>query len=256
MKKGTVLLIAVIMTLALSAGSAMAAEQPRMEGDGFRTPQEAMAMYLKGLQDNDIDEMMSAFAIETYAVNYDIARFVERVQGFMPGTGYLPGFSDFSIRLNIENQRKAVTDVIRAHYLVLLESPTVLGEDAGMMVRLTEDYASAQELVDEMFGVSDDDILGSIRFDNEFYSPAILSRNFMLVTNLMNLKKQAAMVNAQGITSLAARFTCNGKSYLLMMDALQFGTRWYLSAYSSNIANIMGISSYQRGLVLMDSLEY
>ena len=254
MKQGKLLVLAMITTLLLAAAAA-ADVQPQMEGEGFNTPQEAMAAYIHGLQNRDIDEMISAFAVETYAINYDLAKNVERVRSYIPSTGYLPQFSDFSVRLNIENQRKNITDIIRAHYLVLLGSPDLLGENPMMPTQLTEDYASAQELVDERFGVSDENILENIVFENEFYSPVIINSHYMMNQNLKNLKRQADMVNAQGICPLGASFTCNGKFYFLSMDALQYGTKWYLSSTSGNLAMLMGIPSMQRGLTPIETPE-
>ena len=255
MKTGRLILTALLMTLMLTATAFADDVGRKMEGDGFDTPREAMTAYIKGLQDNDIDEMIAAFAVETYALNYDIAGYVERVGAYVSPIGFLPQLSDFSVRLNIENQRKNITDIIRAHYLVLLGSPAVLGDKAGMPIPLKDSYASAQELVDDVFGVSDEAILDSITFENEFYSPALISGNFMSANMMKTCKRQADMINAQGLCPLAARLSCNGKSYLLIMDAVQYGTKWYLSSSMGILASLQGLPTISRGLVPMDELE-
>lgn len=46
----------------------------KMEGEGFDTPEEAMEAYIRAFAANDIDGMIAAFAVETYAENYNVIR--------------------------------------------------------------------------------------------------------------------------------------------------------------------------------------
>lgn len=226
----------------------------KMEGDGFLTPRDALAAYIKGLQDNDIDEMISAFAVESVAVNYDLAKMVERTRAFMPSIGYIPNVNDLSTRINIENRRKTITDTIRFHYLALTESPLITENNYGQPITLSDEYESAQALVDTVFIPSNADLLGSIRFEGEFYSPALLSDHYMNMYNLENLKRQAEQAGAQGMTSVAAKFYCNDRPYLIAMDAVQYGTKWYLYSGIGNLANLLNIDAYKQGLMPLDTL--
>ena len=226
----------------------------KMEGDGFLTPRDALAAYIKGLQDNDIDEMISAFAVESVAVNYDLAKMVERTRAFMPSIGYIPNVNDLSTRINIENRRKTITDTIRFHYLALTESPLITENNYGQPITLSDEYESAQALVDTVFIPSNADLLGSIRFEGEYYSPALLSDHYMNMYNLENLKRQAEQVGAQGMTSVAAKFYCNDRPYLIAMDAVQYGTKWYLYSGIGNLANLLNIDAYKQGLIPLDTL--
>ncbi len=226
----------------------------KMEGDGFLTPRDALAAYIEGLQDNDIDEMISAFAVESVAVNYDLAKMVERTRAFMPSVGFVPNVNDLSTRINIENRRKTITDTIRSHYLALTESPLITGDNYGLPIMLSDEFESAQALVDTVFIPSNADLLGSIRFEGEYYSPALLSDHYMNMYNLENLKRQAEQVGAQGMTSVAAKFYCNDRPYLIAMDAVQYGTKWYLYSGIGNLANLLNIDAYKQGLIPLDTL--
>ena len=226
----------------------------KMEGDGFLTPRDALAAYIKGLQDNDIDEMISAFAVESVAVNYDLAKMVERTRAFMPSIGYIPNVNDLSTRINIENRRKTITDTIRFHYLALTESPLITENNYGQPITLSDKYESAQALVDSLFIPSNTDLLGSIRFEGEYYSPALLSDHYMNMYNLENLKRQAEQVGAQGISSVAAKFYCNDRPYLIAMDAIQYGTKWYLYSGTGNLAILLNMDTFKQGLIPLDTL--
>ena len=227
----------------------------KMEGEGALTPQDALEAYIKGLQDNDIDEMMAAFAVETYAINYDLASYVERIGAYMPYVGFLPGSNDFSVRLNIEKARTNIMDTIRAHYLVLADSPSVLGETAGMPFK-TSDYDSTQEMFDVLFGGADNAVSESIRFDREFYSPALFSSMYANIRNFQNMERNARMAHAQGFAGVAAKITYNGRPYLIAMDAIQYGTRWYLSPGSSYMSALIGLNALQKGMSPLDAVEW
>lgn len=227
----------------------------KIEGEGYLTPQEALAAYIKGLQDNDFDEMMSVFAIESVAVNYDLARMVERTRTYSASFGMIPNTDDLSVRLNIESRRKLAADIIKAHYLVLTESPLMEEGNYYEPKILSDEYESAQALVDELFIPSNGELLKTIRFEDEYFSPAVLCTNYMNSNNLANIDRQAEVVHAQGMTSVAARIYCNDKPYMLLMDAIQYGTKWYLYTGSGNLANMLGVDISHQGLVPMDFLE-
>ncbi len=228
-------------------------EGAKMEGEGFLTPREALAAYIAGMQHGDIDEMISAFAVESVAANYDIAKMIDRVRAYTPVMGYVPNANDLSVRINIENRRKSITDIIRSHYLILTESPLSESESYGQSIALTDEHESAQALVDELFIPSNADLPGSIRFENEFLSPALLSDMYMNSHNLTNLRRQAEQVNAQGITSVAARFYCNDRPYLIAMDAIQYGTKWYLYQGNGILAAMLNMEYYRQGLMPLDA---
>ena len=126
----------------------------KMEGDGFASPEEALGAYIEGLKNNDIDQMLAAFAIETYAQNYSILKDVECFKAFLPARMNIPAISDFSLRLIIENRRSKIMESIRSHYLILQKSKTISMEYGGKIF-MVKDYDSAEELLDDLF-VKDD----------------------------------------------------------------------------------------------------
>ena len=221
----------------------------KMEGDGFDSPEEALTHYIEGLKNNDINQMIEAFAVETFAENYSLTKMVDRIQAYTPTIGYIPNISDFSLQLNIEKRRSDIVNAIRNHYLVLEGSKAVLGENAYTSIPLNDNYDTAQDLVDDLFLSDDAEILDNIEFKNEFIDPAALSENYAAERNQENMKSQIAPYAGEDVASVVAKFYCNGEEVLLMADAVQFNGKWYLNSMGGNIGALLGITAYVYGMV-------
>ena len=102
-----------------------------MEGEGADTPEDAVKIYLDGLAANDIDQMLSAFAVESYTENYSLAKEVEQLSAYTPAMKNLPPVSDFSRRINNETRRAQIMEWIRCHYLVITGSKAMDEENLG-----------------------------------------------------------------------------------------------------------------------------
>lgn len=221
----------------------------KIESDGFASPEEAVSAYIKGLQDNDLTEMLSAFAVETYAENYSLAKMVDRLQSYQPSLGFIPTISDFSLELNIEQRRTRITGEIRAHYLVLTNSASINEDNAGRPVILSDGYESGDDLVSQLFATEDETYLSDIRFEGKFYNPADFSENYLAETNQKNLGKQAAVIDADEIKSTVAGLASAGTEFVLCMDTVRYGDRWFVLDAGGNIGSLLGIDTLHAGLL-------
>ncbi len=90
-----------------SAAHTSASVQPRMESEGFGTPQQAASAYLEGLEAHDLEQMSSTFSIENYAEHYDLQAFSEYYQAcfFMKQDVSLPPVNSF-VKAMIGYERK------------------------------------------------------------------------------------------------------------------------------------------------------
>ena len=220
----------------------------RVEGGGYDTPEEAVSAYINGLKNNDIDEMMSTFAVESYAEHYSLIAMVERMTVYQPNIGYIPNISDYSIRLNLEKRRSDITNVIRGQYLNLTDSKSVKGEYAGNIVRLN-DFDSAEDLVETIFAVDDSSCLSDIRFENDFIDPASLIDNYDTERNRENMLTRGAIFGAEDVVSVIAKFYCNGKPALFMPDAVKLDGKWYLDTVQT-VPSMLGLYFYAYGTVV------
>ena len=224
----------------------------RMEGDGFAMPEDAAAAYIRGLQENDLNAMLSAFAVETYAEKYSITKMIERVGTYTPTFRYLPNISPFSLQLNVEVRRSEIMNSIRSQYLVLTQAGQLSEEYLMKPVPMGD--KSAQEITDLLFAADDTPYLSNIRFENEFISPMVLSSNYMNQHNLANIGKQAETIGANAMMSVAAKLYVNDVPYLLTMDTVQYGRKWYVASFPGNIGMILGIDSAHAGLISFDEV--
>ena len=63
MKKAVSLAAALVLMLGCACAFAAGNGRIRYEGQGFATPEDALACYMEGLKNLDFEQMMSAFAI-------------------------------------------------------------------------------------------------------------------------------------------------------------------------------------------------
>ena len=221
----------------------------RMEGNGFDTPEDALGAYIEGLIDNSIEEMIAAYAVETYAENFSIVRMTERIGVYQPSYGFIPNISAYSMQLNVEKRRSDIITAIRNQYLVLQGSKTVLGEDAYRAIPLKDWNDSAADLINDLFISDDAGILETIEFNGEFYDPGKLSKNYSAEQNRKYRRRQAEYMGAEDLVSVAAKFYSNTEPVVIMADAVRYDGRWYLSSMSGNIGSLLGLTHYVYGML-------
>ena len=226
----------------------------KVEGDGFPTPEEALGAYIEGLKDNDVDQMMAAFAVESFAENYNIVKTIERLRAYVPSVFYVPAVSDFSMRINTEQRRAEISRAIRNNYLVLTESKAILGDKAGYSIPVKEYETEAdvndpaQAMVDDLFVSDDSSILGSIDFREEFIDPRKLSDEYNQDTVRESMKRQLEANGGEDMVSVAAVFYCEEEPIFLCADAIQYEGRWYLYNLGGVIGSILGLDSNTFGM--------
>lgn len=221
----------------------------KLEGEGFSSPEEAVSAYVKGLQDNDINEMLSAYAVETYVENYNLAREIESISAYSPQMKYIPTLSDMASSLNKEQRRTVIMNAIRYQYLLLTDSPVVVGENAGRTVALEDTDKTAEELIKELFVADDTPYLSEISFDGEFYDPAALDEEYLSKGIQKLLKKDAAAAGAEEVRSVVAKIRSAEREYILCMDTVRYEDRWYVFEASGTMGAMLGISVWYGGLM-------
>ena len=244
------LLLSVILVLASVIIAVPAAAGGKMEGDGFDTPEEAVTAYIEGLGNNDIDAMLSPFAIETYVENYSIEKNVERMKAYIPSVKYLPNISEFASRINSEIRREEIMGFIRGQYLVLQNSNLIVGDNAGQMVMIGEgkDYESGSDFVAGYFASDDSAYISDLRFDGDFIDPAKVSDAYTSESNQKNLESLTEVMGADELRSTVSVFYRNEDAFALCMDCARYGDKWYLYTPQGNIAMLSGMPMEYCGL--------
>ena len=130
----------------------------RTEGSGYDTPEEAVSAYVEGLCSNDVEAMMKACAVESYAENYNLESFVERLNA-LPGSIsllYLPDTGELSEGINTGHRKGELYDMIKGQYLTLTSAKIMSA--GGKTIPITDEYDNASELLQDMFSYDEPEI--------------------------------------------------------------------------------------------------
>ncbi len=240
-------LLAAILLLISSLSASVEDNAGRIEGPGFDTPEEAVTAYIEAFQRNDLNAMLSTFAVESFVEHYDLENFVEQVRSYSINTpGYIPNLGEYSAALNLEYRRFSIVSDIRYQYLSLIESACIDGYTHKM-----DENASAEAFLNSIFPTDDQPWLSTIEFNGEVLEPNEIEfepNYYYTEVNQHNIALWAANYGAPSFRSLAAMLKIRGEPYVLCMDVICYEGRWYNLTLNGNLGNLMHIYSLSGGL--------
>lgn len=246
---------AVVLCLtACSANAAVNSEQrqsaslkasDRLETEGFDTPEKAVSMYIEGLRTMELKRMMGAFAVETYAEKYDFEANLERLKAYVPAQDIkLPNANRLAADLNIEGRKTAISNAILRQYLSL----SYANLDQASLTGFENEGITAEEFVEHFTRNLESVKLDSLKLLG-FIPPEELSEYYSIDANKENMDKQAVVYGADKIESRAAVVELAGEKYLLCMDVVNYGDKWFILNLSGNIGNLLGVDFVKSGVL-------
>ena len=212
---------------------------------GFATKEDAARAYIEGLIGHDVQQMLSACALETYVKHYDLERQIERLRSLPPiaSNAYLPANGDLAYQINLETRRSELTKMIQYQYL----SMTGVDIDRRISPVILEDNSSAGDLISSVFGPE----ITEISMEGDVF-PGYLLSPLMLEGNGQWGGAMAAYADhADRIDSVAAILRIDGELFLLTLGTECFDGTWYVTNFNI-LQNIMGMDMYTGGLVPME----
>lgn len=225
-----------------------------IESRGYKSPEAAVTAYIEGFRNNDIDQMLSVFAVETYVKNFNLEKQVERIGAYSLGSGVVPSISKYADKLNLENRRSNIIGRIRNQYMTLTEAKVIADDTAGI-VGFDFSEMTAEEFVKDIFTDNDEKLLSNIGFDGIFIAPQRISETYATENNRNYLQKEAETLGADKIESVVAFLMINDSPYLLCMDTVCYDNIWYALNLSGNIGAIIGRDRYNGGLIKLGNAE-
>ena len=233
---------------ATAANAATAFFDSKSEGDGFDSPEDAVKAYLEGLRDGDLRRMISAFAIESYAENFNLEAFLKRYT-YIPGMEIEPGANEFVASLNVLNRRRNVTEMIMNQYLYLCG----LGSDSStnrmginrVRGRSMKDEADVSEFVGQFNKYLNEPEFNAIKITGFSTANNEGLPGYILEDLQSGIEFAAEFMGANRIVSGAVAFSLDEKEFLMYCDAVEYGGKWYL-------ARLGGV----RGILLVNSRIY
>ena len=221
-----VIIIVCILLVASLAGNFVLLRDllftPKYEGKGFDSPEEAVTAYAKALSKGDVEEMISTFAVETYAENYDLEEYMEAVHSYSFNSlnTSLPNNSSYTQDVNVYSRIAMLRESIHKHYYVLSGVPI-------HSVPLIFDPSTYEEEIEEFL-----DQLDSTDFDKELSrmeTGDILEPSDFEV-NRKDLKQSYAYysyLGADELCDVVLEIEFYGEDYYLFMLTARYGDKWY-----------------------------
>lgn len=216
-----------------------------VQGSGYATPEQAAVAYLTALKRGDADGMLAACAVETYADSFDLAAQIERLQVYIPYSSLLPDSDAMSQALNASLRQAELSQAMRLQYQFLSANDSALTD--GAPIRLG-DGESGQALLDRLYHSGLLSFLNTMVIGDAI-DPTVLSTRYESELNQANLARQAAILGAQELRSVAIPVLFGSESLVFCPDVARYDGRWYIVNLQGNLANLLGSPSTQGGLV-------
>ena len=233
-----------------------------IEGKGYDSPEDAATAFAEALAKQDMDKMLSTFAVETYCSNYNTYLNMVRMRSLNISMLYneplAPAGEGYLQEANVYSRAGALSRNIDLLYAALIScdaDPEVeeMYEDVfgGQMISVDdpEYMEDSRALLDALTDADDLDIqVGKV------YGAESLYERFYMEINLKNAYTTAKVRNADGYKSLAVELKVNGKKSLVTMDAIKYGKKWYLCSLGGLLSTYMGMSLSTGGFVSKEAI--
>ena len=248
MKKIISLLLVLALCLSLCACSLANVSDilnPKIEGRGYDSPEEAFLAYTEALKTGDVSKILATFAIETYVENYDVEEFLDTYRSYTLGSSFLDGNTPYTKQLNLIARQDQISRQLQYLYAYIS-----MGDEINRtIITLTGNpYDDAGEFMDKF--VMDDwmEILAEMQVDDDFQ----YLDDFMDDKNLdraeEQLEDQCNIYGCEEIVPLALEVELDGEEYLMTINVARYGDKWYNLTLYGTIASVVGASQFTAGL--------
>ncbi len=233
-------LLAMLMVFALLAPAALA--EIRHESEGCDSPEAAVEAYVEALNRGDVDDMIAAFALETFVDHCDAEAAMQRLQSISPVTMItVPVNGAYSRSLLINARRAQITNYLAQQYI------QISAHLEGMTVPL-QDAAARQEMLDRFAGSPANAWEGNVKLAG-WVNPALLSDNIANPMNLVNGALQTAYYGADDVAWEVAHLKLAGEDALLLLQCAKYGDRWFIAELGGLPGAVLGMPVTAAGMI-------
>lgn len=228
----------------------------KIEGAGYDSPEEAAAAYVEALKEQNLDKMISTFAVESFCDNNDIALRIKKV-GYINNamqTNYPTDTagSEFLKERNYEAWRGKIVHAINLQMLKLksyLTGDDRLDYQALQILYLY--HTTGQEvdqIVSELASISD---LSDLKIEDFVYTEDVNS--FFYNHGYWDLLKMLADVyGADGYKPVGVSFTLDDRKYLVTMDMVKHHDKWYIARLYGCLGQYANMKLTSEGIAAYD----
>lgn len=223
-----------------------AAKRERTESEGYDTPEDAVTAYLEGLRACDTEKMLSTFAVESYAENYDMQAYLEYMQTYMflEQEISLPPVNDFIAAMISSDRKEQLKEEALSQGNALYLWDCYYHDTEPEQDALFE-WEELQEMLD----------LGSIEVV-EFVLPETIAEKSASEQVDALRAQRCGICGADQQQDCVVIFTCGGEKYCLFMEEVQYNGRWYNKEFGNFAYSAIGGYSDMKGTLPYEALEY
>ena len=223
----------------------------RFEGEGYESPEGAVAAYLEAMRNGDVAGMLSTFAIETYVENADAQASLWRVRAFMPSGNAMPLGGEYQLPTAAATRYAELANALYYQWLAL-SWPEGYGEFAVQAV-MFQDEAEVEAFRAALAENDISPLLADLELVG-FAAPAERSNTYLSRINLQNLGQQVAAYGCDAMSDVVARLSIGGEEWYQCMQCACYDGRWYNIALNGNIGNLLGVDLNAAGLTPVSEL--
>lgn len=233
-------LLAILTVLALLAPAALA--EIRHESEGYDSPEAAVEAYVEALNRGDADDMLSAFALETFVDHCDAETAMQRLQSISPGVLItVPVNGAYSRSLLINARRAQITNSLVQQYI------QISAQLANTTVPL-QDAAARQEMLDRFANSPANAWEGNVTLVG-WVNPALLSETIAYPMNMVSAMLQSAYYDPDDLAWEVARINVAGEDAVLLVQCAKYGDRWYIAELGGIPGMVLGIPTTAAGMI-------
>jgi hypothetical protein len=253
---------ALLVPAKIAVASAKNNVPQKAEGDGFKTPEDAVRAFIAAYKKADVATMISAVAVESYVENIDFAKYLYYFGYFQP---WYPIYVDneFEYAINLERRRSTVASNIYFSYRCVcfsgldnLPDASYLAPD-GNSLRMTLPVNKSEEdistFIDWLSGCLNARPLNTIEI-----------RGFIPCESLLEdftdtVKKQEAaearIYGADTLSGCVAVLEWGGDMFLFAPEIARYGDKYYIFALEGHILRVLDLGYDVMGAILPISNE-
>ncbi len=217
------------------------------EGPGAATAEDAVRLYFQGVREENLSKMLSAFAVETYAANYSLEAYLERMGAYLPSmTTQLPQTNPLFDAINVETRKAEIVGRI-SYQLLAIDMPDLDLTKTTAFPRAEgqtpiADFLALFEKNTRRLSLSSCLVIG-------FFPAWLFPEQYGSELNQKNMDRQRKIVGADEMGSTVACVIARGRLYVFCCDTVRYGDRWYILNFGGNIGSLLGISLQTGGMV-------
>lgn len=221
-------------------------EPAKAEGAGFESPEKCMESYMEYMKNGDYQGMLSCYAIESFAENYDMNAYVERMQCLTPNANLIITDDEFSKNMSSKQIEQRVNEMIRKGIWNIAQKGLFIN---GTVVSLDE-YDSADALISDMLPSGLQNTLSTITYNGtvDNYSETF-SGDFENDSIKENEQKLMNMYGSEDFAHAVTDFSVGKNDYYLLVDVVKYNDKWYICPTDSFICSILGVPVYYGNIV-------